>query len=105
MKRPPVLAFCSSNPASHKIRDITRSSVVGGRSPVLRATRLWKIVPLGISSPIFFATQNRPVGVFMLLFSVPTPNRDVDTAGLRIGGPFCVNVSLGSRIDIWIFVI
>jgi hypothetical protein len=36
------------------------------------------MVLLGVSPPIFFATQKRPVGVLKLPSSVPMPNREVE---------------------------
>ena len=42
MKRSRVLALCSSNPSSHKIRDITRSSVGGGVSSSLKRDATYK---------------------------------------------------------------
>ena len=66
MKRSRVLALCSSVPSSHRIRDITKSSVAGSGSSVPRATRLRKIVPLGMSLPIFSAMRKLPSGVLKL---------------------------------------
>src|SRR6266704_3109889 len=37
------------------------------------------MVPAGRSSPIFSAIRNRPMGVFILPSSLPTPKREVET--------------------------
>src|SRR5437867_3820702 len=79
MKRSRVFAFWSSNPSSHKMRDMTRSSVEGSGSLGLSGTRLRKIVPPGMSPPIFVATQNRPVGVFMLPCSRCSARRELSS--------------------------
>src|SRR5205809_3099541 len=67
------------------MRDMTKSSVGGSGSPGPSATRFRKTVSPGISPPIFSATRNCPVGVFMLPSSVPIPNRELEMEYVRIG--------------------
>src|SRR3954464_741242 len=104
MNRSRVFELCSSRPSSHKIRLVIQSSVSGNGSSGRNGSRLLKMVPLGISWPIFSPTLNWPRGVLLLPSSEPRPKRDVETGNERIVLPSCVTSSFCFSTETWIVV-